>query len=97
MPSMKRPPDKDYRILTGGVSSVGAWAVPARASNPSVRGFNSLRLHFLHRGERQPSPVLQTRTTEAAESDISILRSSACPHKEGRADEPTRRTRFSAC
>ena len=81
----------------GLLRSVGAWVVPARASNPSVRGSDSLRLHFLHRGERELSPVLQTRTTEAVESDISILRSSACPHKEGRADEPERATRPRAC
>src|ERR687898_3422684 len=92
---MKEPHDKDFAISSVGLSAFcGGGLVRARAFHPTARGFNSPHLHYLHRRGRQPAPVLQTRTTEAVESDTSILRSSACRNKEGHADEPTRRARI---
>ncbi len=98
MPGMRGPYDEDLAITVGPLRSVGAdYLGDRRRLQTDDVGFNSPRLHFLHRGERQPSPVPQTRTTEAVGPDTFILRSSACRNKEGRAEESTRRTRSCAC
>lgn len=43
------------------------------------------------------SPVLQPYTIKATRSDNPISRSSACPYKEGRVGESSRKTKRSAC
>lgn len=62
-----------------------------------ARGFESLHLHLLYRGELVLSPIWQTCTTEAVKPDNFILRPSACSYKEGYADEGTRTARLTAC
>ena len=78
-------------ISTGRLSCcTGLEWSGSRAIHLSSRGFDSLQVHYWHRKGRQPIPVLQTRTAEAAGSNIPILRAPACRNKEGRADGSTR-------
>ena len=98
MPVMKKPYGRDGQILTVGLLRfAGALVAQAPDSNLCVRGFDSHRPCLKPQWELLLPLRLQTRTTEAVESDNSILRSSACPYKEGRADEPTRTARLRAC
>ena len=99
-PMKQKPPDKDCGVLTGGFSSMraGDRLVKVNSWQGFACGFDSRpALCRRPRQELTLLPGLQTGTAETVRPSNLSIRLSACPNKEGHADEPTRRTRPCAC